>query len=531
MTDSKISKKKQPTGSLSRRILATAILLLVIPLFLHSIFLYRQEYKQTLAEWTEDLDVVAKERAHLIKEIVQLNWALLDVLSANETLVAGPYCAEKIPLPPNTSEHFVLFSKSKDAIVIGKKHSETTAFVMTIPFSDIGKEIPFVHPVQISLVDPNGKVIWANMKFKEKVDLLQVKEPIPHTDFFLNLSMDKQKIEGLHLDTYYFRFASLVFFVGFLGGIAVYFFARRISKPLKDLGHTLTRVSEGASHARYTPDRMGFEINDLGMQFNETLDAVLLHREEAETQRRLREKLAEELRIGHEIQSNLSPTRIPGLPGLDIATAYFAAKEVNGDFYDLYRLENGKLLLAVCDTAGKGIPACLFSLGLRSMIRALASTINDLSELVRRANDLYYIDAHEGSMFSTLWLGIFDPQTKVLTYCSQGHPPAILLRDSKLQELGTDGIAMGAQKTDTVSTKEMILNKNDLLLLYTDGVLEAHNVDNELFGKKRLHQFILQKQKQTSEQIASQLIQEIRQFSEGILPHDDMTFIVIRITE
>lgn len=536
MTDSKISKKKHPTGSLARRILTISILLLVIPLFLHSFFLYRQEYKQALAEWTEDLDVVAKERAHLIKETIQLNWALLDVLSANtsdnpQANPSGPFHVEKIPFPQGVPDKFVLLSKSRNAIIVGKKHCKTMALIIPIPFSGIGKEIPFAHPVRISLIDGKGKVFWESLKFKEGAEVLQVVESIPNTEFSLQLSMDTQSIQALHLDTYYFRFVSLLFFVGGLGGLAVYLFTRRISRPLKDLGRTMIRVSEGSSHMRYTPDAMGFEINELGLQFNETMDALLQQREEVEKQRLMREKLAEELRIGHEIQSNLSPTHIPGLPGVDIATGYFAAKEVNGDFYDLYRLEDGRLLLAVCDTAGKGISACLFSLGLRSMIRALASVTTDLADIVRRANDLYYMDAHESSMFSTLWIGIYNPKNHHLIYCSQGHPAALLKRDHEIKELWTDGIALGAQKTDMIPTKEISLQKGDFLLLYTDGILEAHNVDNGLFGKHRLHEFILQRKNETSQRIADELIDQVRLFSQGALQHDDMTLIAMRISD
>ena len=97
------------------------------------------------------------------------------------------------------------------------------------------------------------------------------------------------------MQSYYFRFATLVFFVGIFGGGAVYFFTRRIGKPLKDLCKTMERVSGGAAHARYTPDRMGFEINALGIQFNETLDSLLHHAQEAERERLIRERLAGEL--------------------------------------------------------------------------------------------------------------------------------------------------------------------------------------------------------------------------------------------
>jgi serine phosphatase RsbU (regulator of sigma subunit) len=526
MADLKLSKKSHPSGSLSRRIVWVAILLLVIPLFLQSLFLYNQEYHQKLEDIQGDLDLLAKERIHFIEQVVMLDWAILDSI---DTLTdVKRFYIQKIPFPPGAPDHFLLVSKRHEALLVGKKES-FSALVMPISFSSIGRDLPSGYPIHLSLRDPKGKTIWENRKISPTADLIQVEEKLPGTDATLVLQIEKDRFAALHFQSYLFRFGALLFFVGVIGGGAVYLFTRRISRPLKQLSKTMERVSEGGAHVRYKPDWMGFEINALGLQFNETLDGLLLHAQEAERERLYREKLAEELRIGHEIQSNLLPSHVPGFPGLDIGTAYYASKEVNGDFYDLFRLENGTLLIAVCDTAGKGISACLFSLGLRSMIRSFAQTTTSLSDLVRRVNDLYLIDAHDSSMFSTLWIGIYDPAAHHLSYCTQGHPPALLRRDQALQELWTEGIALGAQKLDVISTKEITLQSGDLLLLYTDGIIEAHDPDQQLFGKKRLYEFTLHRKRQGSQQFADQLIEEVQLFSQGTPQHDDMTLVVLRI--
>ena len=457
MADLKITKKHHPSGSLTRRILTISVFLLVIPLFLQSLFLYRQEYDQKVGDIEVDLEVLAKERAHLIKEMIQMDWNLLYALHENPNVKT--LYIEKIPLPQGVGKKFVLLSARRDALLVGKQESSTGAWVIPISFSTIARDLSGAKQIRLALLDGKEKILWENRK--EGREQLQVQEPIPETGLTLQLGIEKRQIHGLQIATYYFRFATLIFFVGVIGGGAVYLLTRRIARPLKDLCKTMERVSEGAIHARYTPDRMGFEINELGIQFNETLDALSYHVQEAHRERLTREKLAEELRIGHEIQANLLPSHVPGLPGIDLATSYFASKEVNGDFYDLFRLDNGQLLIAICDTAGKGISACLFSLGLRSMIRSLATVCTDLAELVRRTNDLYMIDAHASSMFSTLWLGLYDPVQRHLIYCSQGHPPALLRRGSELQELWTAGIALGAQKLDVIPTKEISLQSGD----------------------------------------------------------------------
>ncbi len=533
MADSKIRIKHHPTGSLARRILSVSILLLVIPLFLYSLYQYIEGYKQNLIDWQTHLKVVAEERVYFVEEIIKLDHALLESAAPNpnvKQLYTSP-SIERIPMPKGGADHFVMGSSSRQALLVGKKETESHALVISVPYSDIVDDVETTPPVRISLVDGGGKVLAANRTFKDTSQLLEVKLPISGTSYSLQLVINKKDLQELQLSSYVLHFVVLVFLIGVIGGSAVYLFTRRIAKPLKNLVATMERVSGGASHARYTPDRMGFEINELGIQFNETLDSLLRHEQEIQRERVGREKLAEELKIGHEIQASLLPLRVPGLPGIDIGTGYFASKEVNGDFYDLFRMDDGKLLMAVCDTAGKGISACIFSLGLRSMIRSMASSTGDLSEIVRRTNDLYYIDAHESSMFSTLWIGIFDPANRHLSYCSQGHPPAIHCHGERVEELWTGGISLGAQKMDVIPTKEITLRKGDVLVLYTDGIIEAHDPDKQLFGKYRLTELIQRKRKDLAQHIADRIIDEVQLFSQGAPQHDDMTLVVMRISD
>lgn len=579
MAYSKITKKLHPSGSLARRVLIIALLLLVIPLFLQTLFLYRQEYQQKLDDVEGDLALLANERANFIDEMIEMDWQWLEqsmgsqqqffYTSHNETisLQSGedpyntpkseadfkdpisnvkpqyttpktetvfedpsvnvkPLYIERIQLPGGAHGRFVAVNQSREVLYAGVAESDTTALVIPIPFTLIARDLPRAYPIQMALVDTNGTLLWENMH-QELVDPLEAKDPIGQTGMEVRLRVEKSQIKGLHLQSYYLRFATLVLFVGIGGGIAVFLFTRRIAKPLRSLCTTMERVKEGASHARYKPDWMGFEINALGLQFNETLEGLLHHREVAEIEKIHREKLAEELKIGHEIQASLLPKHVTGGSGIDIATAFLASKEVNGDFYDFFKLPNGNLLIAICDTAGKGISACLFALGLRSIIRTLASVETDFSELVRKANDLYMIDAHESSMFSTLWIGIYDKKAKKITYCSQGHPPAVLVRGSQIEELWTPGISLGTQKMDVITTKEHFLEKGDLLVLYTDGIIEAHDAKNRLFGKERLYELLMHKQKRSAQQMADQIIEEVQMFSQNIPQHDDMTLLVI----
>lgn len=531
MADSKITKKLHPSGSLGRRIVIASILLLAIPLFLQNLFLYREEYKEKLADVENDLKMLSEERAYLIQEIIEMNWAFLqrEKMQPNQGGNVKPLYIQKIATPPHVNGPFVLPSKDKKALLIGVLKSRNEAVAIEIPFFELVRHLPREYPIGARLLDQNRESLWGEALSSKEGDFLTAQSSIGKTGLFIELSVEKTKIHGLHLESYSFRIVTLIFFVGVVGGSALYWFIRRVSRPLKELCKAMQRVQEGAAHVRYKPDWMGFEINQLGMQFNETLEGLLKHEKEAEKQRSFREKLALELQIGHEIQSSLVPSHLSQIATLDVAALYLSAKEVNGDFYDLFQLENGKWLIAICDTAGKGIAACLFSLSLRSFLRSFAGTSEDLSELVIRTNDLYLIDAHPSSMFATAWIALFDPIELKLTFCSQGHPAALLVRENQVEELWTEGIAFGAQKIDAVHTKEVTLKEEDLLVLYTDGVVEAHDVDGNLFGKKRLIEVLLRKKRGTSQQIADAVIENVHLFSQAAIQHDDLTLVVLQM--
>ncbi len=361
---------------------------------------------------------------------------------------------------------------------------------------------------------------------------LAVEIPVAGTNFSLYLSIPEGAIQKLHQAWYVYHFLSHLFFVGIIGGLIVYLMTRRIGRPLNQLCKVMEKVGEGATQIRYIPDRMGFEINELGKQFNQTLDQVLEKSKEAEKQRIGRERLEEELKIGRDIQASLLPKDLPHVKELDMAAEFLPAQEVGGDFYDLFPMEGGKLLIAMADTAGKGISACLYSLGLRSILRTLASRGEEtLSEIVLRANDLFWRDAEPTGMFVTLWIGLYHLPTKTLEYCSQGHPPAYLVRKGECVKLWTAGIALGAQAFDQIPTKREILEIGDLLVFYTDGVIEAHNRDNQLFGSQRLEAFLKSANHLSSTRLLKDLRKELELFAQDTSQHDDIAVLAMKVLD
>jgi len=411
-----------------------------------------------------------------------------------------------------------------------------------------------VYPLRLSLIDEQGLIFLsteeglAGTKLAESTEAMEwdpyeelpnawfletpsesklaVKRAIEGTDLVLLVDVPEKSIADLQLKDYLFRIGTFLFFVCLLGGGIVFWFTQRVAQPLKVLGDTMARVAEGALHVRFKTDPMGFEINAIGQQLNQMLDSLLTHQQAAERERIARERLAQELKIGQEIQASMLPTHLPQFPSLDIAPGYLAAREVSGDFYDLYIREDGKLFIAIADAADKGISACLYSLSFRSMLRTAAATKEDLSAIIQTANALLLHDTAESHFFITAWIGLYDPKTRCLQYSSHGHPPAYLRTQRGLELLTTGGMALGVQAV-TSEVKEKRLQSQELLLLYTDGVIEAQDGDRQLFGKRRLEEFLRSCQSPSAQGVVELLQEELHLFCGGASQADDLTLLAL----
>lgn len=529
MSERKITIKPYRGGSLGLRVFFISFLLLVLPLFFHAFFLYKKEYVQQIEDVRLTLKIIGEGQRALLEEKIQMQWHVLDSVEFGKTLLKEKFHIFEAPSLENREDIFALVSKDQQFLWVVKKGSQKKMNVIATPLSEIFYSLIHFedapYSIALALVGEDQQMI-AGKKFDSA---LTFHFPIEGASFSLLLTAEESSIKDLHWRYYLVRFASLVFFIGVVGGIFVWAFVRRVSRPLRDLCATMDRVGEGAVHLRYKGDWMGFEINRLGLRFNQTLDRLLYHMEETEKEKLRRQLLAEELRLGHEIQLSLLPSHLPEIKGLELGTGFFPAREVSGDFYDVFPLANGSLFFVMADTAGKGVSACLYSLGLRSILRSLSTLTQDLSEIILRANDLFMQDAKNSGVFITVWAAIYDPIKSTLSYCSQGHPPAILLKKETLEELWTAGICLGAQTFDVVDIKKVNLEPQDLLVLYTDGVIENHDEDRELFGKKRLFEFLIRSKQLPSTEIIEKLNQELALFRQGAVQQDDIAMMIWKL--
>jgi sigma-B regulation protein RsbU (phosphoserine phosphatase) len=212
---------------------------------------------------------------------------------------------------------------------------------------------------------------------------------------------------------------------------------------------------------------------------------------------------------------------------VDLAAVYVPCFQLGGDFYDFIQLPDDNIGLAVADVAGKGVPASLIMASVRAALRAQVDNVYYLYEVVRRVNLMLYRDT-TASEFVTLFYGVLDARTKHFTFCNAGHPPALILRNSEIIELTADNMVLGINPDEQYRQTVVELKRGDILLMYTDGLTDAMNFQQEIFGKQRLLE-AFKKGGDTAEHVTENILWEVRKYVGMANPTDDITMIVARM--
>jgi sigma-B regulation protein RsbU (phosphoserine phosphatase) len=257
-----------------------------------------------------------------------------------------------------------------------------------------------------------------------------------------------------------------------------------------------------------------------------------------------RAKAQRQMELAADVQRRMLPRVAPTLPRLDVAAKYTPSLELGGDFYDLFEL-NGHLGIAIGDVSGKGVAAALLMSSVRASLRAYVQDLYDLDEVVARVNVAMCRDTHERE-FSTLWYGVIDPAKLRLTYCSAGHEPPMVVRmpgrsshrtpkETDIDELGVGGMAVGIDPHQRYQRGVFDLHARDVLLAYTDGIIDARSFTNERFGRSRLRQSLLTILTNEPDATATRIVEliqwELRKFAGLKTRFDDETMVVLRVGE
>jgi serine phosphatase RsbU (regulator of sigma subunit) len=278
-----------------------------------------------------------------------------------------------------------------------------------------------------------------------------------------------------------------------------------------------------------------FEPTLLHARISSSLEKKRLH----DLEQVYRKGLERELDIAREIQEGFLPAELPKLGGWELAAYFEAAREVAGDFYDAFVLPGGRLVFLVGDVCGKGVGAALFMTLFRSLLRApftsdvLADALGTLTpeerlQKVVSFTSNYVCETHaDASMFATLFMGIIDPGDETLAYVNCGNEAALLCSGGALTELGPTGPVLGVIPGARFSVKQVHMQQDDVLVAFTDGIPDAVNPEEALFGRERLARLV-----QGGGASAAGLIDRIRaqveQFAGEAPQFDDITLLAIK---
>lgn len=352
-------------------------------------------------------------------------------------------------------------------------------------------------------------------------------------DFQLLISSPFSR-ESTYVQKFFYQtifFLSCVLIFGSLGSFG---FTYLLSVPLKRLRDVMKKISQDDLSVRYEKSPYGFEINTLGLMLNTMIDQLIQNLTSLEKEKIKKEKLEQELFIGHQIQKSLIPRQLPDIVGMQIEAVLIPAKQVGGDFYDLFLhpSEPDQLIMIIADSAGHGIFGCFYSLMMRSILRSLGSTMKDFSQFITSSNAQFYKDSHETDVFVTAWIGSYNTKTKKLIYSSCGHPFGYVFRNQSLyKDLKTPGIALGALEVIEPVVEEADILPGDTLIFLTDGVLETKNGAGELYGKKRFVTVIENNLQLPIHQLLEKLIEDVENFEvSSDNQDDDFTAVIIRIS-
>jgi steroid delta-isomerase-like uncharacterized protein len=304
--------------------------------------------------------------------------------------------------------------------------------------------------------------------------------------------------------------------------------SRLITSGVHDRGEFMGLAPTGKDYEMTVIVIHRIEEGKIAEEWTEGSDVATLTQQHLEQELRERARIEQELRVARSIQQASLPKEVPTLEGWQIAPFYQPAREVGGDFYDFFELEDGRVGVVVGDATDKGMPAALMAEATSNMLRAVAQALGSSSpgEVLSRVNETL-LARIPPNMFVTCFYAILDPKSGSLTYANAGHDLPYLHRDGEAEELRARGMPLGLMPGMGYEEKETILEAGESALFYSDGLVEAHDPKGEMFGFPRLRVLIAKHAEEGS--IGDFLMEELYSFvGEGWEQEDDITVLTLR---
>lgn len=291
-----------------------------------------------------------------------------------------------------------------------------------------------------------------------------------------------------------------------------------------DMANIRTAMNRGAFDFVTKP----IDFGDLQVTVEKTLRHIQVLEDALASRDRL-VALKQELVVASQVQTSVLPAALPATEHFDVHAEMIPAREIGGDFYDFFSLDEYRMGLVIADVSDKGIPAALFTMVSRVLLKAAARNYESPAACLREVNQLVSQD-NDACMFVTLFYAVLDLRDGRLRYCNGGHnPPRLVCRGEVLEVPASGDIALGIFMEHEFHDHELVLRVGDALFLYTDGITEACNAAEEEFGERRLDQLLQRAADAHVPDLVAQVVHAVEEFAGGVAQFDDMTCLAVRM--
>lgn len=338
---------------------------------------------------------------------------------------------------------------------------------------------------------------------------------------------------------YLFQTLALNFYFALSMGF-MWFAEKRIARPIENLAevaenyyveHATDKQRETMITAceQYAGDST--EVGNLARSYISMVKDLEDYIDHLQTVTAEKERINAELTLASDIQAHMLPCIFPPFPEHDEFEIYATmtpAKEVGGDFYDFYMIDDNHLAIVIADVSGKGVPAALFMVITKTLIKNQAQMGLEVNDVFTAVNHLL-CEGNDAGLFVTAWMGVLDLKNGQLTFANAGHnPPLLKQKDGSFTYLKTrPGLVLAGMDGIKYRKNELFLESGDRLFLYTDGVTEATATDNQLYGEERLKRFMDGHLKDTTEDVLHGLKEDIDRFVGEAPQFDDITMLML----
>lgn len=320
-----------------------------------------------------------------------------------------------------------------------------------------------------------------------------------------------------------------IIFVLMIGAYAVSMWLTKstITSPLDELSKGIKTIGKGNLKYRIKLNTKN-ELSELAELVNSMSRELEKNIKQVAKESAERQRMLTEVELGQTVQMSMLPDRLNS-DNIDICAAMKPARFVGGDFYDYFYTDKGNIALVIGDVSGKGVASALFMSRVKAIINLTARSYNSPQKIMSITNK-YLCQNNDDCMFVTAVIGIIDTKTLKLSYCVAGHYPPIVKESNTAQKLPTvNSVPLGINPNEIYKKLTYQLKKDDIIVLYTDGILESRNQNEQFFGEKNLIDCIQKSGNLSASDLNNSIIDSAVKFSEGCEQFDDMTVTVIKV--